>query len=133
MLKKRIKMLDNIIVTTGIYDLVKDQVRRKKVTQSEEDLLNNELKFAQQVLRKDLPEDRVTVNRKVTIKDHTLNSEDIYFFVDSNKEKRKKGKYSITSNIALAVIGRKTGDSFLWPFKEGERKLEILNVEEIQD
>ncbi|MBA5630645.1 GreA/GreB family elongation factor [Moheibacter lacus] len=126
-------MLDNIIVTTGIYDLVKDQVRRKKVTQSEEDLLNNELKFAQQVLRKDLPEDRVTVNRKVTIKDHTLNSEDIYFFVDSNKEKRKKGKYSITSNIALAVIGRKTGDSFLWPFKEGERKLEILNVEEIQD
>lgn len=133
MLKKRIKMLDNIIVTTGIYDLVKDQVRRKKVTQSEEDLLNNELKFAQQVLRKDLPEDRVTVNRKVTIKDHTLNSEDIYFFVDSNKEKRKKSKYSITSNIALAVIGRKTGDSFLWPFKEGERKLEILNVEEIQD
>lgn len=126
-------MLDNIIVTTGIYDLVKDQVRRKKVTQSEEDLLNNELKFAQQVLRKDLPEDRVTVNRKVTIKDHTLNSEDIYFFVDSNKEKRKKSKYSITSNIALAVIGRKTGDSFLWPFKEGERKLEILNVEEIQD
>lgn len=126
-------MLDNIIVTTGIYDLVKDQVRRKKVTQSEEDLLNNELKFAQQVLRKDLPEDRVTVNRKVTIKDHTLNSEDIYIFVDSNKEKRKKSKYSITSNIALAVIGRKTGDSFLWPFKEGERKLEILNVEEIQD
>ncbi len=122
-------MSENIIVTTGIYDLIKDQIRRKKVTQAEEELLTNELKYAKQVLRKDLPDDVVTVNRKVTLKDHSRNVEEEFTFVDSNKERKKKGKYSITSDIALATIGYKVGDVINWPFRDGERKIEILKVE----
>lgn len=122
-------MSENIIVTTGIYDLIKDQIRRKKVTQAEEDLLTNELKYAKQVLRKDLPDDVVTVNRKVTLKDHSKSEEEVFTFVDSNKERKKKGKYSITSDIALATIGYKVGDVINWPFRDGERKIEILKVE----
>jgi regulator of nucleoside diphosphate kinase len=68
-------MSENVILTTGIYDLIKDHVRRKKVTQQEEALLLMELKEAQQVLRRDLPENVVTVNRRVKIKDHTKNKE----------------------------------------------------------
>ncbi len=124
-------MSQNIIVTTGIYDLIKDQIRRKRVTQAEEDILNAELKGAKQVLRRELPEDVVTVNKKVTLKDHTNNLEETYTFVDSNKEKKKKGKYAITSNIALATVGYKTGDIINWPFPDGERKIEILNVETV--
>lgn len=124
-------MTKNIIVTTGIYDLIKDQVRRKRVTQAEEDLLNNELKNAQQVLRKELPQDVVTVNRKVTLKDHTNNTEETYIFVDSNREKKKKGKFAITSDIALATVGYRTGDVIQWPFRSGERKIEILKVEAV--
>lgn len=122
-------MSENIIVTTGIYDLIKDQIRRKKVTPAEEELLATELKYAQQVLRKDLPDDVVTVNRKVTLKDHSKNMEEVYIFVDSNKERKKKGKFSITSDIALATVGYKVGDIINWPFKDGERKIEILKVE----
>jgi len=122
-------MSENIIVTTGIYDLIKDQIRRKKVTQAEEELLVNELKYAKQVLRKDLPDDVVTVNRKVTLKDHSRNVDEVLTFVDSNKERKKKGKYSITSDIALATIGYKVGDIINWPFRDGERKIEILKVE----
>ncbi len=124
-------MSQNIIVTTGIYDLIKDQIRRKRVTQAEEDILNAELKGAKQVLRRELPEDVVTVNKKVTLKDHTNNLEETYTFVDSNKEKKKKGKYAITSNIALATVGYKTGDIINWPFPDVERKIEILNVETV--
>jgi len=122
-------MSENIIVTTGIYDLIKDQIRRRKMTKAEEDLLNAELRNAKQVLRKELPEDVVTVNRKVTLKDHSKNMEETYIFVDSNKERKKKGKYSITSDIALATVGYKVGDTINWPFRDGERKIEILKVE----
>ncbi len=65
----------------------------------------------------------------VTVKDHTLNDEKEYIFVASNQAKLKKNKYSILSDIALATVGYRVGDVINWPFKNGERKIEILNVE----
>lgn len=125
-------MLDNIIVTTGIYDAIKDHLRRKKVSKDEENRLTGELRKAKQVLRRDLPSDIVTVDRKVTIKDHTQDFEHEYIFVASTKAKPKKNKYSILSDIALATVGYKVGDVIEWPFKEGERKIEILKVEALE-
>jgi len=122
-------MSNHIIVTTGIYDAIKDTLRRKKVSIEEEKRLTEELRKAKQVLRRDLPADIVTVDRKVTLKDHTLNFEHEYIFVPSVKEKLKKNKYSILSDIALAVVGYKVGDVISWPFRDGERKIEILKVE----
>ncbi|KFF24058.1 GreA/GreB family elongation factor [Chryseobacterium vrystaatense] len=122
-------MSDHIIVTTGIYDAIKDTLRRKKVSILEEKRLTEELRKAKQVLRRDLPEDVVTVDRKVTIKDHTQDFEHEYIFVASAKAKPAKNKHSILSDIALATVGYKVGDVIDWPFKEGERKIEILKVE----
>ncbi|MET3035373.1 GreA/GreB family elongation factor [Chryseobacterium sp. NRRL B-14859] len=122
-------MSDHIIVTTGIYDAIKDTLRRKKVSIQEENRLTGELRKAKQVLRKDLPGDIVTVNRKVTLKDHTLNFEHEYIFVASTREKLKKNKHSILSDIALAVVGYKVGDVIDWPFRDGDRKIEIVKVE----
>jgi regulator of nucleoside diphosphate kinase len=124
-------MKKNIVVTTGIYDLIKEQIRRKKVSRPEADILNEQLKNAQQVLRKDLPQDVVTVNRKVTIKDHTLNTEEVYTFVDSNKQRLSKRKFAIGSKMGLITVGCSVGDQFSWPFETGERKIEILNVETV--
>lgn len=124
-------MSNKIILTTGIYDLIKEQIRRKRVTPEQEKLLTNELKRARQVLRRELPNDVVTVNRKVTLRDHMKNQEETYLFVSAGKEKRKKGKYAVTSDIALATLGYKVGDIIQWPFRDGERKIEILKVEEL--
>ena len=124
-------MSKNIVVTTGIYDMIKDHVRRKKVTREEEDLLLLELKHAKQVLRRELPDDVVTVNRRVKIKDHTENKEKEYMFVATTKTNNKKGKLSILCDVAVATVGRQVGDIIHWPFKDGERKLEILKVEHI--
>src|SRR5690606_9214474 len=122
-------MSENLILTTGIYDLIKDVVRRKRVTIKEEELLLNELKYAKQVRRKQLPEDIVTVNRRVTIKDHTENTEKQYLFVSSDKARPTKGKHPIFSDIGLAIVGRKSGDVINWPFKSGEKIIEIVDVE----
>ncbi|SHJ58523.1 regulator of nucleoside diphosphate kinase [Arenibacter nanhaiticus] len=124
-------MTKNVIVTTGIYDMIKEHVRRNKVTKQEQELLLLELKNAKQVFRRDLPDDIVTVNRRVKIKDHTENKEKEYMFVASTKTNNKKGKSSILCDVAVATVGRQVGDIINWPFKDGERKLEILMVENI--
>ena len=57
-------MSNQIVLTTGIYDVVKDYVRRKRVSINEENRLIEELRDAKQVLRRDLPEDVVRSNAK---------------------------------------------------------------------
>ncbi|MHA6726980.1 GreA/GreB family elongation factor [Chryseobacterium sp. A301] len=123
-------MENQIQLTTGIYDAIKEHLRRRRVTQEEENRLTTELRHAKQVLRRDLPEDVVTVNKVVTIKDHTENRENDYILVSSDKAKPKKNKHSILSDIALAAVGYKVGDVIEWPFREGNRKIEILKVED---
>ncbi len=122
-------MSENIVLTTGIYDLIKDHLRRKKTTIQQEEILLNQLKLAKQVRRKELPEDVVTINCEVKVKDFSTNEEEKYLLVDANKEKVKKGKYSILSAIGLATVGNKVGDVITWPFADGEKKIEILGVE----
>ncbi|HLV51425.1 MAG TPA: GreA/GreB family elongation factor [Flavobacterium sp.] len=124
-------MSENIILTTGIYDLIKEHVRRKKVTIEEEELLLEELRNASQVLRKELPEDIVTVNSVVTYKNHTANEEKTVTFVGPKKSKPSKNKISILSDEGIAMVGYKIGDTIEWPSKKGNLKLEILKVEHI--
>ena len=126
-------MSDQIILTTGIYDAIKDHLRRKKVSINEEVRLASELRNAQQVRRRALPEDVVTVNRKVTIKDHSQNKEEEYIFVGVAEAKPKKNKHSILSDMALATVGYKVGDVIEWPFRDGERRIEVLKVENWQN
>lgn len=122
-------MTSNIVLTTGIYDLIKDHLRRKRTTPQEEQILLDQLKGATQVIRKELPTDVVTVNCEIKIKDTATQQEEEYQLVPTNLEKIKKGKYSILSPIGLATVGNKVGDVITWPFAEGERKIEILGVE----
>lgn len=126
-------MSNKIILTTGIYDAIKDHLRRKKVSINEEVRLASELRNAQQVRRRVLPEDVVTVNRKVTIKDHSQNKEEEYIFVGVAEARPKKNKHSILSDMALATVGYKVGDVIEWPFRDGERRIEILKVENWQN
>lgn len=126
-------MSDQIILTTGIYDAIKDHLRRKKVSHNEEVRLASELRNALQVRRRVLPEDVVTVNRKVTIKDLSQNKEEEYIFVGVAEAKPKKNKHSILSDIALATVGYKVGDVIEWPFRDGERRIEVLKVENWQN
>lgn len=94
-------MSKNVILTTGIYDMIKDHIRRNKVTKQEEELLLLELKNAEQVYRRDLPDNIVTVNRRVKIKDHTGNKENEYVFVSTTKTNNKKGNILFYAMLPL--------------------------------
>lgn len=126
---KNIKMSTNIVLTTGVYDLIKDHLRRKKTTIQEEEILLAQLKSAKQVRRKELPTDVVSINTQIRIKDLSDNQERSYHLVSADQEKVKKGKLSILSDIALATVGNKVGDVIEWPFKDGDKMIEIMSVE----
>lgn len=123
-------MKKEIILTTGIYDLIKDHIRRRKVTKEQEDILTEELRFAKQILRRELPEDVVTVNKKLKYKIKNQDQEFEILLVGPKKAKPKKNKISILSEVGLATVGRKVGEIVTWPTQEGTLEYEILNVSE---
>ena len=130
-LKKK-KMSQNIVLTTGIYDLIKEHIRRKKATAAEEEVLKEQLKNATQVSRKDLPSDVVSVDTVVTVKDLATNEEEVYKFVAPAKAKARNQTLSIVDQMGLALVGYTVGAKIEWPL-EGEefKKMEILKVESL--
>lgn len=121
----------NIILTTGIYDLIKDHVRRKKVTSQEEEVLKMELKNAKQVVRRELPDNVVSVDTRVTVKDLDASQEEVYTFVAPERAKRKNSTESILSSMGLALVGYEDGDKVSWPVDGGTKNMEILKVEKV--
>lgn len=124
-------MSEHIILTTGVYDLIKDHLRRKQVSKTEEQLLLSELKLSKQVLRRNLPNDVVTVDRVVQVKNSVINDVQTLTLVGPLKAKPKKNKFSILSEIGIAIVGYKVGDKVKWPTSNGEVEYEILSVEPI--
>jgi len=124
-------MSQHIILTTGVYDLIKDHLRRKQVSKAEEEILISELKQAQQVLRRNLPKDIVSVDRIVQVKNSTIKDVQTITLVGPQKAKPKKNKHSILSEIGIALVGYKVGDKIKWPSIHGEIEYEILSVEPI--
>lgn len=126
-------MNQDIILTTGIYDLIKDLLRRKKVTPFVEDQLVVQLKRSKQIRRRELPDNVVTIDCKVTIKDLLTSEMQTFTFVAPSKAKRRNNTESIVGNVGLALVGNKTGDQIKWDFGTGEKNIEIVNVERFQN
>ena len=126
-------MNQDILLTTGIYDLIKDLLRRKKVTPFVEDQLVVQLKRAKQIRRRELPDNVVTIDCKVTIKDLLTSEMQTFTFVAPSKAKRRNNTESIVGNVGLALVGNKTGDKIKWDFGTGEKNIEIVNVERFQN
>jgi regulator of nucleoside diphosphate kinase len=118
----------SIILTTGMFDLLKDQIRRKKLSNINEANLIEQLKNAKQVLRKDLPDNVVDINRKVRLADVETGETYTYSFVAPEKAKPKHQTASILSPIGLALIGYAEGTELSWEMDNGIRQYRIEEV-----
>ncbi len=78
-----------IILSRGIFDLLKDHIKRKKLSRYNELKLELELRSARQVLRRELPETIVSIDRKVKVRELDLGKEYTYNLVAENKAKEK--------------------------------------------
>lgn len=126
-------LMSNIIVTTGIYDLLKDYVHRRKANPKEAEIITNELKNAIQVNRRDLPLDVVGINTIVTVHFKERDVEETLHFTNPQYARNKHKTISIISPIGVALVGRKKGDVIEWPFTNGTQTMTILNIEKVLD
>lgn len=126
--------LDNhtkpIILTTGMFDLLKEQIRRKRLSHFNELKLTEQLRNSEQVLRKDLPGHVVDVNKTVKVRELVTGETWVYNFVPHDKVKRKHQTLSILSQMGIALLGFTKGAITEWETAEGIRKYQI---EEISD
>lgn len=120
--------VDSIILSTGIYDLLKDQIRRRKLGKFNEAKLERELRQATQVLRKDLPADVVTVDTRVTVKELETGAETTYKLVAPARARRKHETMSILSPIAVAMLGYSKGSQVQWEMEDGIKSYQIVDV-----
>ncbi len=125
--------MSSIIVTTGIYDLLKEYVHKRKANAQEAELITNELKNAIQVKRIDLPTDVVAINTIVTVYFKERDKEETLHFTNPQYARLKHRTTSITSPIGVALVGRKKGDVIEWPFTNGTQTMTILNIEKVLD
>nr|WP_068891693.1 GreA/GreB family elongation factor [Pedobacter panaciterrae] len=121
-----------IILSTGIYDLLKDHLRRRKLSKYNETKLELELKHAKQVLRNDLPADVVTVDTSVKVKEVETGKEFIYKLVAPAKARRKHNTLSILSPIGVAIVGYTQGAIVQWEMPDGIKKYQIEEVSKLR-
>lgn len=121
----------SIILTTGMFDLLKEQIRKRKLTKFNEEKIIRELRSATQVLRSQLPPDVVDVNTRVLLLDLTDNTEVTYDFVAHEKARKKNGTESILSPIGVAIVGYREGAEVTWQTDDRVIKYLIKGVSRI--
>lgn len=117
-----------IIITRGIYDLLKVFIHKKKLSRYNELKLEEELRYAQQVVRREVPEKIVDLNKKVKVKDLDTNQEAEYKLVAPQKARQKHDTISILSPIGVALLGYAEGAELSWEMIEGVKRYKILEV-----
>lgn len=122
---------DPIILTTGIYDLLKAQIKKHTFNKSNAEKLAIELKNAKQVFRKELPENVVSINTLVKLKNLKTGEEIEQKFVSPQSARKKNATLSILSPIGIATLGYATGAIVQWEFPEGTETLQILAVSKL--
>ena len=120
--------VEPIILTTGMYDLLKEELRRRRLTLYNEEKLKLELKNARQILNKEIPEDIVAVNKSVKVKNVDTGEEFTYKLVAPEKAKRKNQTHSILSPIGVAVLGYRQGSNVVWEMQDGIKTFNITEV-----
>lgn len=121
-------MSTSIVLSTGIFDLLKDHIRRRKLSPYNQEKLERELRNARQVLRKDLPADVVTVNTKVRVKELETGEEFTHTIVPPAKARNKHKNISILSPIGVAMVGYSQGAELKWEMPDG---LKAYRIEEV--
>lgn len=91
--------------------------------------LKQELARAHVVAPKDIPEDVVTMNSIVSIKDmDTDGEEEVYELGYSGHVNDRKNRISIFAPIGMALLGYRAGDEIEWEVPAGVRRIKIIKV-----
>jgi len=122
-----------ISLSKGVYGLIKDHLKsNNKLSEYNRSKLEHELKYANVIPAKSIPDNIVSINTSVQVKD-TETSELLSFgLVAPTEAKIKNNKVSILSAIGLALLGYRVGDEVSWEMPEGIKTYKIEEVSGIE-
>jgi regulator of nucleoside diphosphate kinase len=105
--------------------------RRRRDPRERKDLkdLEAELKRATVVAPRAVPNDVITMNSRVHLRDLDTGEEDTYTLVFPNDADIDRKRISILAPIGTAMLGYRVGDTFEWPVPEGIRRLIVTEIE----
>lgn len=92
------------------------------------EMLEQELDRAQIVSPSQVPEDVVTMNSRVRVKDVETDEDKTYTLVFPRDADFAQGKISVLAPIGTAILGYRVGDVIEWRVPGGRRKLRLEEV-----
>ena len=90
--------------------------------------LEEELDRAKVVDPRDIPDDVVTMNSSVLVKDLDTNEEKTFVLVFPGKANMAENAISILAPVGTALIGYREGDVIDWKVPAGTKRLQIIKV-----
>lgn len=122
-----------ISLSKGVFGLIKNHLKsNNKLSEYNRSKLEYELKYANVIPAKSIPENVVSINTSVQVRD-TETSELLSFgLVAPAEAKIKNNKVSILSAIGLALLGYGVGDEVSWEMPEGMKTYKIEKVSGIE-
>ncbi|MGD9578717.1 MAG: nucleoside diphosphate kinase regulator [Syntrophorhabdus sp.] len=90
--------------------------------------LEEELDRAKVVDPRDIPDDVVTMNSSVMVKDLDTNEEKTFVLVFPGKANMTENAISILAPVGTALIGYKEGDVIDWEVPAGTKRIQIIKV-----
>lgn len=90
--------------------------------------LRNELARAQIVAPDEIPPDVVTMNSTVHLVDMKTGEEETFTLVFPSDADVSQGRISVLAPIGTAMLGYRTGETFVWNVPGGERHLRVKEV-----
>lgn len=111
--------LHKLISDAKEYNLTKKEYIEK---------LNQELQRAFVVNSEKIPNDVITMNSQVSLKDLDTGEEMIYTLVFPEEADLVNGKISILAPIGTAILGYRVGDTIEWVVPNGLVKLKVEKI-----
>lgn len=93
------------------------------------DELQFRLNTAKKLAPVEVPEDLITMNSTVLVRDTTTKKEQRYTIVFPTESDPIEGKISVLSKLGLALFGSRVGDIVEFTAPSGQRRLEVCTLE----
>jgi len=90
--------------------------------------LEDELDKGEVVNSQDIPNDVITMNSKIRLRDINTQKDMVYWLVFPDDSNADQGKISILAPIGTALLGYKVGDIIEWKVPAGVTKLKVEEI-----
>ena len=111
-----------------LLKVLRELPEKKHVTGFSVQELEDELNRGIVVSPKEVPENVITMNSRVLMRDVESGNDMTLWLVFPDKVDAVKNPISILSPLGTAMIGYKVGDVFEWESPSGTKKIEVLDI-----